>query len=173
MNRSAAALFVALSLTPQLAQAAEPTLPEVLRDIRGKKIDIAATARSGKLFVITVKATWCPVCRAQLNRIQQQLPRLESCDATFLVLAPGPRSKIEALAGESGFPFPFVEDRDLALADRLNLRLAEDQITPAILAIGPDRTIAWQQRGRSGLYFGDPELLEYLDCPDLRIASLN
>ncbi len=146
-------------------------LPAQLTDIRGQQIDVAASARSSKLFIVTVKATSCPVCRAQLERLKQQLPRLRSCEASFIVISPGPREEIAKLANETGFPFPFVEDRGLALATKLGLRLSATELTPAILGIDQDRQVAWQQRGRSGLYFGDPELLKYLDCPALQVAQ--
>ena len=45
-----------------------------------------------------------------------------------------------------------------------------DQITPAMFALAPDRSIAWIQRGRSGVYYGDPELLDRLSCEPLGTA---
>ena len=148
-----------------------PRLPPSLVDVGGATVDLAGLARSRKLFLVTLKSTSCPVCRAQLARLIQQLPRLRSCDATFVVLSPGPASEIEAVRKESGFPFPFVEDQGLELASSLGLRLSPTEMTPAIFAVDANLEIVWMQQGRSGLYFGDPELLEYLDCAALEVAS--
>jgi peroxiredoxin len=140
-------------------------LPATLRDVRGTAVDVAALARRYRLVVVTLKATWCPVCRAQLERLQQELPRLRSCGATFLVLSPGPADALRAVADASGFPYPFVEDRDLAIARSADLVLAPDQIVPAILVANTQREIVWMARGRSAGAFNDEALLAELDCP--------
>lgn len=154
-----------------LPSSGEPTsLPAQLVDVGGAVVDVTGLARSHKLFFVTLKATSCPVCHAQLKRLGEQLARLRSCDATFIVVSPGPREDIERIRSETGFPFPFVEDRDLSLADSIGLRLSATEMTPAIFAVDENREIVWTQQGRSGLYFGDPELLEYLDCAALGMA---
>jgi len=145
-------------------------LPPTLRDVHGKAIDVAALAERHRLVVVTLKATWCPVCRGQLERLRRELPRLRSCGATFLVLSPGPDDALRTVADATGFPYPFVEDRGLEIARAADLVLAPDQIVPAILVVNARREIVWTDRGRSPGTFNDPALLAHLDCPPDRVA---
>ena len=161
--------FLVLALTG--GPAGPRIVPEYLVDVDGGPVDVASLARTQKLFFVTLKTTSCPVCRAQLGRLMQQLPRLRSCDATFIVLAPGPASEILEVRDQTRFPFPFVEDEGLEVATSLGLRMSSTEISPAIFAVDESRAIVWMQRGRSGLYFGDSELLEYLDCATLEVAG--
>ena len=117
-------------------------------------------------MVVALKEPGCPVCHDQLRRIRERLPQLAHCQVQFVVLSPGPRERLEALRKKSGFPYPFVEDVDLAIAERLGLRMAPGKIQPSILVVAPDLSIRWEQRGRNGSYFGDPELLSHLRCED-------
>ena len=139
-------------------------LPKQLTDIEGKTIDIAKLANDKKLFFVTLKATWCSVCFKQLLRLKTRLTELRICGATFIVLSPGPADELKKIQKRSEFPYPFVEDKGLALAKKLKLQIAADQIQPAIFAVNKKRKIAWMQLGRNGSYYGDKELQEYLDC---------
>ena len=172
MGRWVHALALLIACTsPAAAEDTRPTLPAVLDDVYGKRIDVAELAAKHRLVVVTLKATWCPVCRGQLERLRQALPRLRSCGATFIVLAPGPQDELRAVADATGFPYPFVEDRDLAIARAADLVLAPDQIVPAILVANARREIVWMDRGRSPTSFTDPALRAELRCPPDRIAS--
>ena len=158
-----AAVLVTLGVPPEPARAV--TIPETLRDVRGETVDVGALAARGRLVVITVKAPSCPVCRTQLERLRRALPRLRSCGATFIVLAPGPVKDLEALANASGCPFPFVEDRGLELGRAADLVLAPGQLVPGVFGVNAQREIVWVDRGRSEMRFSDEALFEYLACP--------
>jgi len=166
-----AVVLLMVCTSPAAAEDARPTLPALLDDVYGKRIDVADLATKHRLVVVTLKATWCPVCRAQLERLRAALPRLRSCGATFIVLAPGPEDTLRAVADATGFPYPFVEDRDLAIARAADLVLAPDQIVPAILVANARREIVWMDRGRNPTAFNDPALLAELQCPPDRMAS--
>ena len=114
--------------------------------------------------MVTLKATWCPVCAQQLVRLERLRPGLENCGATFLVLSPGPGAGIRAVREATGFSARYLEDRDLAIARSLGLQLAPDQITPGLFAIDASLRIAWEQRGRDGAHYGDGQLQEFLGC---------
>lgn len=165
-----------LGLATALAGAAraEPpvTLPATLRDVHGKPVDVTDLATRHRLVVVTLKTPSCPVCRGQLERLRRELPRLRSCGATFIVLAPGPRDALRAVADATGFPYPFVEDRDLAIARAADLVLAPDHVVPAILIANARREIVWMDRGRNAASFNDPALLAELRCPPDRMASV-
>jgi peroxiredoxin len=166
----ALALLIACTCTVA-ADDARPTLPAALDDVYGKRVDVAELAAKHRLVVVTLKAAWCPVCRGQLERLREALPRLRSCGATFIVLAPGPRDALRAVADATGFPYPFVEDRDLAIARAADLVLAPDQIVPAILVANARREIVWMDRGRNPTSFNDPALLKELECPPDQVAA--
>ena len=138
--------------------------PTKVQTIDGRELDVAKLATEHTLVVVTLKATWCPVCQRQLARIKRKLSEIEPCGVTFLILSPGPRSELQAIQKRIGFPYPFVEDVDLAIADRLGLRMTEDQIFPSIFILNPDGSVAWMQRGRNARYYGDPALVEKIDC---------
>jgi peroxiredoxin len=133
--------------------------------VNGHAVDVAELASRHHLVVVTVKAAWCPVCREQLARLRRELPRLRSCGATFIVLGPGPRDALRGVARETGFPYPFVADEDLALARAADLVLAPDQLVPAVFAVNDRREIVWVERGRSGAAFSDEALFTRLACP--------
>ena len=49
------------------AEDARPTLPATLDDVYGKRVDVAELAAKHRLVVVTLKATWCPVCRSPIQ----------------------------------------------------------------------------------------------------------
>ena len=162
-------LIVGTARTPGAVKSV--IVPAQLLDVRGERVDVGALAADQRLFFVTLKATWCPVCQEQLRRLRVLLPQLRSCGAAFVVIAPGPRAALRAVADESGFPFPFVEDVDLALARSAGLRLADDQIEPAVFEVSASREIVWVERGRSAGRFNEEALLERLECDDLKTAA--
>ena len=164
------ALGLALALSRPVWAAEPVTLPAERTDVYGKAVVVAALAAKHRLVVVTLKTPSCPVCRGQLERLRQALPRLRSCGATFVVLAPGPADALRAVAEATGFPYPFVEDRDLALARAADLVLAPGEIVPAILVANARREVVWADRGRNPTSFNDPALLAELECPPDRMA---
>lgn len=171
----AVASWVLLLAAPGELRAADGpeamVVPPQLIDVSGEQVDVESLASDQRLFFVTLKATWCPVCQEQLRRLRALLPRLRSCGATFVVLAPGPQRALKQVAEETGFPYPFVEDVELALARAAGLHLAADQIEPAIFEVNASREIVWMQRGRSGNSFSDDALLERLGCDELKTAG--
>jgi peroxiredoxin len=141
-----------------------PQFPAKLVDIEGHEIDVTKLAAQNNLVVVTLKATWCPVCRRQLERIRDMLPKLEPCKVTFIVLSPGPADDLAKIKQKVGFPFPFVVDDKLAVARSLGLDRPGNQIFPCMFQVLKSRRIGWKQLGRNGAYSGDGELERYFDC---------
>lgn len=164
-------MLAALLLAASPAVAA--SVPTALAGVDGTTVDVASLASSQRVFVVTLKATWCPVCQVQLRRLTAMLPRLRSCGATFVVLAPGPRAELVRIAEQTAFPYPFVEDVGLSVARGVSLQLAADQIEPAIFEVDRQGEVVWLQRGRADGAFGDAALLERLDCGELKTAALS
>ena len=51
------------------------------------------------------------------------------------MLSPGPADELRKVRKRTEFPYPFVEDKGLALAKKLKLQIAANQIQPAIFAV--------------------------------------
>lgn len=143
--------------------------PQDLVDVDGRRIGIAALAREGRLFVVTLKSASCPVCARQLVRLERLRAGLERCGARFAVLAPGPVEGIRKLRGTTGFGAVWFEDAGLALGRALDLVLGPGELVPAIVEIDAQGRVVWEQRGRSGELYGDGALQKHLGC-ELRDA---
>jgi peroxiredoxin len=167
---AALALLATLPVLASAAAADDIRLPAQLIDVRGEAVDIAALAGDGRLFIVTLKSTSCDVCVDQLDRLRRLLPRLRVCGARFVVVAPGTPAEVAALAAASDFPYPFVADRDLALARATGLVLGPGELVPAVLEVDAERRVIWQQRGRAPGAYSDPALLERLQCANLPTA---
>ena len=138
--------------------------PEIITDIDGNPINLKELTTQKTVTIITIKAPDCPVCQTQILRIMQNFDKLSVCNVTFLVLAPGPVEKLQKAKEVTKFPFPFIVDEDLKIAQSLDLLLNETQILPSILILNDKLEVEWTQRGRNALYFGDPELMKRLRC---------
>jgi len=138
--------------------------PEMLVDIDGNNINLKELTTQKTVAVITMKTPDCPVCQTQLLRIMQNFDRLAVCNVTFLVLSPTPIEKLYKAKETTLFPFPFIADHELTIAQSLDLLLSETEILPSILILNEKLEVEWAQRGRNSLYFGDPELMKHLKC---------
>ena len=138
--------------------------PEIITDIDGNPINLKELTSQKTVAIITMKAPDCPVCQTQILRIMQNFDKLSVCNVTFLVLAPGPIDKLQKAKELTKFPFPFIIDQDLKIAQSLDLIINENQILPSILILNDKLEVEWAQRGRNALYFGDPEMMKRLRC---------
>ena len=111
-----------------------------------------------------MKSPDCPVCQTQIIRIMQNFDRLAVCNVTFLVLSPTPIEKLLQAKETTQFPFPFITDHDLKIAESLDILLSKTEILPSILILNEKLEVEWAQRGRNALYFGDPKLMKRLKC---------
>jgi peroxiredoxin len=159
INHITLLLFVLLSVRGVFAG-----FPDTIKDIDGVVLDLKQLTSQKRLAVITLKTAECPVCQQQLIRIKEKLSELIVCNITFIVLSPGSIDKIQKAKSKTQFPYPFIEDEDLAISKSLNLNIDENQILPTILILNNKLEIEWEQRGRNAFYFGDPKLMEILDC---------
>ena len=138
--------------------------PATVTSSKGNDIDVAALAKAHIMIIITIKATWCPVCQKQLLRIKEQLGDFEKCNASFLVLSPGSNEAVQEVKFNTDFPFPFIPDQNFSIAKKLDLILSPEEIMPAIVILNEDLSVKWIRKGRNALNFGDAELKYYLGC---------
>ena len=162
-------LLVSLAFSQQPdseSKSASAKFPSEVKSVNGDVIDVAQLAKKNKLVIVTLKATWCEVCQEQLYRIKKKLSESKACGLTYLVLAPGPKEELKAIQKAIGFPFPFIEDKDLRIAESLGLRMSKEEIFPSIFVLNGDLTIGWMQEGRGEGAYGDPALFEALKCAE-------
>lgn len=162
--REAATAVVGTMLAAGHVAAAPAVVPATLRDVRGDVVDVAALASRERLVFVTVKATWCPVCRTQLQRLGRLLPQLRACGLTFVVLVPGTNDAVAAVARETSFPYPFVADDALPIAAAAGFAAEGGELVPGFFTVDAARAVVWQQRGRGAGAFGDGELMAHLGC---------
>jgi peroxiredoxin len=152
-------LFVVVASAEKIDSLPQAQFPEKIADINGRLIDVGKLAGEKTVTVVTLKATWCPVCQEQLIRLKDNLHLINTDRVTFLVLSPGPQNELLEIKKNTGFPYPFIEDKKLRITKSLGLDMSEKEITPSIFILNKNRNIRWMQRGRSGWYYGDEELL--------------
>ena len=138
--------------------------PATVTSSIGNDIDVAVLAKTHIMIVITIKATWCPVCRQQLLRIKEQLGDFEKCNVSFLVISPGTNETVQEVKFNTEFPFTVIPDQNFSIAKKLELILSPEEIMPAIIILNKDLSIKWIRKGRNALNFGDEELKDYLGC---------
>ena len=152
-------LFPGVLLAEQIDIYPHARFPEKVADIKGRVIDIGKLTGEKTVTVVTLKATWCPICQEQLIRLKNNLHLIDTNRVTFLVLSPGPKNDLLEIKKNTGFPYPFIEDKNLRIAKSLGLEMSEKEIIPSIFILNKNLNIRWMQRGRSGWYYGDEELL--------------
>ena len=138
--------------------------PRTVTSVSGEEIDIDKLSANKTVVVVTLKSHTCPVCKNQLERIEQNLGAFEMCNMSFLVVCPGTIDEVKSVKEESDFPFPFIADTDLEVGNQMGLALEDSELYPSIFVLTKDRTIRWMQKGRNYLYYGDEELKEALNC---------
>ena len=85
-------------------------------------------------------------------------------DAYIVCISPGPENELAEI--QRSIPFtshPFVCDRDLVLAHKMQLNMSISEIWPAILHIKPDLAIFVVKIGRGPGNYGHETLFEYLE----------
>ena len=138
--------------------------PESITDIKGNIINLKELTSNKTVVIMTMKTPDCPVCITQILRIMDNFDKLSTCNVTFLVLAPGPLEKLKDTKRLTKFPFPFIVDEKLKIAQSLDIVINKTQILPAILILNKKLEVEWAQKGRNAFYFGDPVLMEHLKC---------
>ncbi len=157
-------LAVAMGATRSADAFAASVVPSELRDVHGAVVDVAGLARRDRLVFVTVKATGCPVCRTQLQRLGRLLPHLRACGVTFVVLVPGANEAAAAVARDTSFPYPFVAEGAEALAAGAGFAGGPGELVPGFFAVDEALTVVWEQRGRGAGAYGDGELMAHLGC---------
>ena len=138
--------------------------PNNIYDIDSNKIVISDLSKNKTVCVITIKSVTCPICTEQLIRIRDRMGDFNKCNLTFLVLTPGGKNGIIELRNRSKFPFPFIQDKNLKIAEYFDLAMHPFEIVPAVILLNKDGSVRWIQPGRGPDNYSDQALSDYLDC---------
>ena len=90
--------------------------------IDGSKV--ALSELRGKVVLLNFWATWCPPCRQELTRVQQQvIDRFAGEEFVFLPISRGEeRAAVEAFRAKTGYAFPMGLDTDETIYKRYATR---------------------------------------------------
>ncbi len=102
--------------------------------LHGKKIDLRHFR--GRPFVLHFWATWCPVCKTEIDNIQR------ICRTYPVVTVAVSSKKIEAFMKEHGFDFTVIDDASGRLASKFGITLF-----PTTLFIDPSGKVAFAESG--------------------------
>jgi len=138
--------------------------PKYIYDIDDNKVVISELSKIKTVCLVTIKSVSCPVCTEQLIRIRERIKEFNRCNLTLLVLAPGGKDGIKELRKRTGFPFPFIQDKNLKIAKRFDLAMPPFEIIPAVILLEKDGSARWVKPGRGPDYYSDQALIDYLDC---------
>ncbi|CAG8724163.1 15163_t:CDS:2, partial [Acaulospora morrowiae] len=174
------------------------TFIKTVTDIDGHTINVKELSRRYVLILITLKSTSCPVCPQlllllNLHGLQDNPPAeyrdpfdysitcvppeeilinrlLLKTDAYFIILCPGPVEDARRIRETCNFPYPFIVDEDLSLAESIRLRLSYDEMLPYIGHIySSDISVRTVCAGRFPSNYGHDRLLAYLR--DYRVVT--
>jgi len=152
MHRRLVPLFLAVGLVahPGLPSAAvtgttKAPSPFVVRDLGGAAHDLGAALGQGQAVALIFWQTWCKACAKEAPAVVTAA-RSHGDTIQFVGVVSGPDqyvddAEVARVAGEWGYAFPQVRDRDLALTRQFSV-----MSTPTIVVLGPGGRVAYQGR---------------------------
>lgn len=144
---------------------AEVHLPDAMQSADGKVIHAREMAAAGPLVVVTIKGSWCHVCREQLERLNKIQSQLDACGAEVVVVTPDPPDQASKLQKAVGQRYPVVSDPEGAVGAGLEVwDSGRKAMFPALFVFGRKLNLEWSFRGRAPGLFADKELLKRLKC---------
>ncbi len=108
-----------------------------LTTLNGESIDMNAYA--GKTVFINVWATWCKPCVQEMPTIVNAMEQLKGQNVVFLFASNEEVEEIEAFRNRRGFPFDYVQLK--------NLEALPIEALPATFIFTPDGKLAFGEEG--------------------------
>ena len=133
-RRQLLTLGSSLLLAPSAHAAASPYTEHGLIDQGGADLSLADVAEGRTLILVVMKGHYCPVCRAQLMRLQQLMPRLRELQTEIAGIDADPFEANRAISEKYGLTMSILSDREHAVIGALGLWLADaEHPMPAIV----------------------------------------
>lgn len=142
LQRASAVLSLLLAAACSAPEARAPHAPVlagvrqplVVRDLEGQVHDLDRTLADGQALALVFWQTWCASCRSEAPGLVEAARR-HAGRVAFVGVVPGSDERVDErevrrVAGELGFTFPQVRDRDLVLTERFAV-----EGTPTILVL--------------------------------------
>ena len=82
--------------------------------------------------IIVMKGTWCPVCRAQLQRLQERMDEIEGAGAVIVGMTTQSPVENETAAAQLGLAFPILSDADWDVIQSFGL-IGASHPTPGVV----------------------------------------
>ena len=125
----------------------EPLQIHVKNEV-GEKSFLSSHMPKGKVYLISVWATWCGSCRVELKALQKvHCDWLEEYDFEFIAIsidAPNDHHKIFSMANEKGWDFKIIHDEYGYLVNELDVSLL-----PRMFLVDQNGNIVYEPKGYS------------------------
>ncbi len=82
----------------------------VLRNARGKKVDVGALLKNGPVIVTFYRGGWCPYCNLQLKAFQEVLPEITAAGAALVAISPEKPDDTLSTADRNALGFEVLSD---------------------------------------------------------------
>lgn len=82
----------------------------VLRNARGKKVDVGALLKKGPVIVTFYRGGWCPYCNLQLKAFQEVLPEITAAGASLVAISPEKPDDTLSTAEKNALGFEVLSD---------------------------------------------------------------
>ena len=106
-----------MSPRPSDTLAVGDSAPEfTLRDADDRPINRSAWQGRRSLLLVFFRGTWCPQCRAHLERLGDHVAALQERNVRLLGVAAQKRSRLSAYLARNPVPFPILADEDRAVS---------------------------------------------------------
>ncbi|MBI2061011.1 MAG: redoxin domain-containing protein [Nitrospirae bacterium] len=149
-------------------RAADVRLPLILKSVDGTVHPSMDLASTGALVVVTIKGSWCPVCRTQLERFRKVQAQLDSCGAEVVVVTPDPPERARELQQAIGDRYRVVADPKGEVGWSLGVwEKGQGAMFPAAFLFAKDLSLKWSFRGRAQGLYVEKELLKHMNCEGL------
>lgn len=92
-----------------------------LKDSGGKLVRSADLLALGPLVIKFFRGRWCPYCMTELEAWRDLYPRLREHGALLVAVSPQTERQSDFMVGQHRLPFPSLNDRGCALAEKFKL----------------------------------------------------
>jgi peroxiredoxin len=84
--------------------------PIVLRNAKGKSVDVRTLLKSGPVIVTFYRGGWCPYCNLALKAFQEILPEVQAAGASLVAISPEKPDDTLSTSEKNALSFEVVSD---------------------------------------------------------------